>query len=72
MYFTKVNGICYSPDGQGSKCEPQIEVTREMIEAGLNVLLDSGRLADGALSSDELLAEEVFRAMMASRQSSKS
>ena len=36
MYFTKVNGVCYGPEGQGG--EPQIEVTQEMIDAGVAAL----------------------------------
>ena len=42
MYFTKVNGICYSPEGQGGDENgiPQIEVTQEMIKAAYAALKD--------------------------------
>jgi hypothetical protein len=40
-------------------------ITPEMMEAGLEVLEVSGRLAEGPLGSDGLLAAEVFRAMLA-------
>jgi hypothetical protein len=41
------------------------DITPEMIEAGLNVLQESGRLKGLGLSSDRLLAEQVFLAMRA-------
>ena len=41
-----------------------IEVTPEMIEAGLKELDDSGRLGgDRLLSGDEVLVQQVFLAM---------
>ena len=42
-----------------------VEVTPEMIEAGVKVLDDSGRLISDARGGDRILIEEIFRAMQA-------
>ena len=42
----------------------EIEITPEMIEAGLNALEESGRLEfDRVMSGDQFVVERVFRAM---------
>lgn len=47
------------------KADKEIEVTPEMVEAGCAVLLDSGRLTtDYLVSSDPLLVQEIFLAML--------
>ena len=46
-----------------------IEVTKEMIEAGLKVLEVSGRLIyDHRVSGDGLLIQDIFSAMMSACQ----
>jgi hypothetical protein len=42
----------------------EIQTTPEMAQSGANVLASSGRMAEGELSSDTLLAEEVFKATL--------
>ena len=39
------------------------EITRAMIEAGLRVLEDSGRLIEPPLSGDGLLIRDIYQAM---------
>lgn len=51
-------------------CAP-IDVTPQMVEAGVSVLDASGRLAEGPMSGDGLLAEQVFRAMMERHRSAR-
>ena len=41
----------------------EVEITQEMIEAGVRVLVESGRLIEGLSSADWPLAEEVFAVM---------
>ena len=48
-----------------ARCFDDIEMSPEMIKAGVSVLEISGRLSEGSLSSDDLLVQEVFRAMSA-------
>ncbi len=48
----------------------RLEMTPEMIEAGMRVLQDSGRLEYEAPGSDELLVTAVFQAMELKRLSS--
>lgn len=43
---------------------PKITLPRAAIEAGFRVLEESGRLAEGELSSDWLLPQEVLAAML--------
>ena len=39
-------------------------MTLAMIDAGLAVLIDSGRLIEGELLSDRLLVQQLYRAMI--------
>jgi hypothetical protein len=39
------------------------EMTPAMIDAGVAVLIDSGRLMEGELLSDRLLVQQLYRAM---------
>lgn len=43
--------------------QEEIQITPEMIAAGVDALVSSGRLAEGPMSGDDLLAQQVFRAM---------
>ena len=46
----------------------EIEITPEMIEAGLLVLVESGRLfTDYEMSGDRILVQEVFSTMLSAR-----
>jgi len=40
------------------------EVSPVMIDAGLAVLIDSGRLIEGEMLSDHLLVQQLYRAMI--------
>lgn len=44
----------------------EIEITPEMIEAGVDALYNSGAI-EHPLSSDELLVEAIFRGMIGNR-----
>lgn len=63
IYFTKEDAMCKDEARQAGDV-PEIEVTEDMIEAGVMVLEHSGRLLEPRLSSDDLLAAELYRAMM--------
>ena len=56
-----------SDDDAERQAGDECVVTPEMMEVGYRVLEDSGRLLEGPLSSDRLLASEVFEAMWARR-----
>src|SRR6516162_6204464 len=45
---------------------PAERITPEMIEAGVRVLEESGRLIEGLCSGDRLLVQEVFASMLRS------
>jgi hypothetical protein len=50
-------------DGHKKLRQADIEITPEMIAAGVNALDESGRLIEGVRSGDSLLVREVFEAM---------
>lgn len=54
-----------TPDKSG-QASAEIEITPEMIEAGVVVLRDSGRLYSDS-NSDRLLVQEVCSAMLGAR-----
>ena len=45
------------------KKQADIEITPEMVEAGVSVLDDSGRLIGGLGSGEYVLVQQVFQAM---------
>lgn len=51
-------------DRSAPKENEEIEITPEMIAAGLQILEQSGRMAEGFLSSDALVVRDVFQAML--------
>jgi hypothetical protein len=57
-----------SPEGNSTD---EIEVTPEMIEAGLRVLWDSGAV-ENPLDADRTVIREIFLAMMTSLESARS
>ena len=48
----------------GAHQSGEIVITEEMVEAGLSVLRDSGRLSSEADGPDQLLVEEIVRAVL--------
>jgi hypothetical protein len=56
------------PDKAGASAN-EIEITPEMIEAGFNVLLESG-IAEFPLEADKLWVTEIFRSMCSVRRRS--
>jgi hypothetical protein len=48
----------------GTTAAPTERITREMIEAGIEVLENSGRLIEGLCSGDQLLVQQIFASML--------
>lgn len=48
----------------GTTAAPTERITREMIEAGIEVLENSGRLIEGLCSGNQLLVQQVFASML--------
>lgn len=49
--------------GELKKDDGEVEVTSEMVEAGLKIFYESG-VVDGPLGADKLLLREIYRAMV--------
>ena len=62
----------FNPNGKCSKTKVDIDITLDMLAAGLQVLVDSGVLDQGAgralpTGADEVLVADIYKAMVRAR-----